>query len=232
MAKEGNALLVLIIGAGLIFALVMPSLLTSGMGLLDKLGDFVRDGFHMPDSASNGYANLGFTIQYKDGTTKEVSPDSFFPFSIQLDGKEIASVKADLYVKLEALGDINQWSITGSLTLDVRVMATAQTKHYLTDNLSDSGATWTSGATLKVHTHQWQASVLESWLNTQMPLPEDRAESVIYVYYSIDLTVNVTFADASTDTKSASLDNAGIFGGLWTPSEIASLSVEIVTTPL
>jgi len=121
----GQETSIIIIGAIILIALLIaPSLFGRPtifeniiQGARDLYRDFRDTFFEDWGDSKNSSMRLGFgaVVQFKDGTTKEIKPQSYsiFPLSIYLDGKEIESLNLTAQAKIKWHGSLSTLHANG-----------------------------------------------------------------------------------------------------------------------
>ena len=228
--KQGDALVVLIIGAVLFFALVAPSLLTAGSGLWQGLMDFVKEGFGNLGGLSGTHSEVGLLVHYDDGT--EQFFDASTPTMTILDPdskKQVTWVKPQVYVTVTKTGVINSWTCMGTLKTSLKEDIGTTTVYDWSDiAFQKSGASWENIGESKLMAERTiTADELDNLL-----LGAGKYESNDQFDLSCYAEVNeltMTFADGKVETWTRA--DVGAYRTTWTflwvISEIQSISVSI-----
>lgn len=155
--KDSTAIII-VIGLGLM--LFLGGSLVAGFGtvitdILDSVGDFIKHGF---GGGGQSQTQLGWTFEYVDGTTEEVTPNQTLPLLVLKDGKAINYFGVTTWMKLEYGAD--PYYIQGSVDLKLYIDNVLHSKHTqpIEQQKAPTEGEWTQifGATIS-----WGAHVIE-----------------------------------------------------------------------
>jgi hypothetical protein len=146
---------------------------------------------------SGGKLGVGLTIEFADGTTKNIDPSqvqfTLFPLTVYLQGQAIKSVTWHAYVQLDWEGTMTSLELKGPMELKsntgVQLRKENMLKTYTSANLPGKGAWF----------EMWKFSLTAEEIEYNLPQTGD---------YTLTCTINVTatanFSSGTQSVKTAS----------------------------
>lgn len=228
-----STVVILVFGMVVIVILAMPSLFNAGSDLLSGVRDFIKTGLDNIGNMGNtgGFASLSMTVHYTDGSSKDFHSDTFQVVTMRLydSGLEVSKIEVSAYATIIYEGSVSSWSADGTFKgYYFTEGIVGSPKQILSQSLSvDSAETWTSETAKKFATFSYTASQIESAIFSV----DDMEVGNHAMYFELDATLTLTFADASTDAKTA---NGYIEWAFFYTKDhtFQSLSIDLRTTPI
>jgi hypothetical protein len=161
---------------------------------------------------SGGKLGVGLTIEFADGTTKEVDPSqitfTLFPLTVYFQGQAIKSVTWHAYVQLDWTGTLTSLELKGPMELKsntgVQLRKENMLKTYTSANLPPKGGWF----------EMWKFSLTAEEIEYSIPQTGD---------YTLTCTVSVT-ATATFSTGLQSVKSASASGNMPIRIDVAGLT--------
>jgi hypothetical protein len=230
---KDSTLLILLFGIVVVFALISPSIINAGTGFLAGLKDFINTGLEnfANIGQSGGFTSLSMTVYYTDGSSKDFHSDTFqvLPMKLYDSGLEVSKIEVSAYATIIYEGTVNSWSAEGTFKAYYFTEGfVSNPKQILSETLSvNSAESWTSDTARNIATFSYTASQIEDAIATVAEMEVGNHA----MYFELDATLTLTFADASKDAKTT---NGYIEWAFYYTKDhtFQSLSIELRTSPI
>ena len=224
-------IIVVVIAAALLLAPAAISSLGNAWnkGWSDFWGTF---GDSTGGNQTSGLLYSGFTINYQDGTKREIKPDpktlSILPLTIWDDKNYVKSVEAKIYLTINFKETISKAEISGTLRI-VFWLGDAQEGSWSKEEaLSSTVTDLSSGAELVVASRTYDKATIESWFKTNYP---SKTMVSTNLRYTVNISVGLTWSDGHQETKTASTMAKHVINyAVGEPSRIESISITLTPT--
>jgi hypothetical protein len=226
MASNNNAVLYLVIGMVIIGLLVTPSLFSAGSELLDRLTDFVQEGFGgLGASGSDSRVNL--LVHYADGTEKLFDSAGLPILAIHdPDSNKIVEwVKPIVKVTVEKSGTTVSWSLSGTLKIRLSQRGGTTTIYTWSHPFTTEGSAWTNLEAKTVYQHQLPADAIEQKI-IEAGVYQDNDNFVLSFVGTLE-TLTMTFKDGTTEQWTTSKTYKTTWTCVWLASDLKSVSVSV-----
>lgn len=188
--KGGGFAVVLVIIVIVCAVLILPSVVSgegfSFGGIFDEIANFI--GSLIGGGSNDGFVGVGFTVYFKDGSTKDygATPDfNISPLSISVENKEVDEMDIIVRGRFTA-DDVGQWNAEITQQIELYKKPSLTPLFSSTGTFQKAGYTWEPNTTKDLATYTLDADVLND-------LVEDYGAGswFLQVNVEIDLEIDV-----------------------------------------
>lgn len=199
-------ILIIIVVVALIF--VVPNM-GALAGTSKKITDFLKGFFGGLGGGggnnTSGYSAVSFKITHKDGTVEWSNTSAtfaLFPMTITYNAKPISNIDIYIFARLTGTAGISAWSTSIGQQLEIYKKPETTPRTSSTGQFSDSGGSWTDGATVAIAHTPIAASTIDS-LSAQY----GTGDYLLQINANVQLTVT---QDGVSQQYQASAPSGGI----------------------